>query len=180
MAGSTLGHAAIARNTARAIEDALGERPCWVYGSDAAVRLSPSEYRFPDVTITCAEGDRPTIARTEVHTPRICLEVLPESTRKADETDRADLYRACSSVQEFGFIGTRRQVVEVHRRTEAGWLVDLYGPNDVLAFRSIGVEVPVAALYRRTDVPLLAKRRRPQEAGVPEAPNDTSSATSGA
>ncbi len=65
-------------------------------------------------------------------------------------------------MQEFGFIGTRRQVVEVHRRTEAGWLVDLFGLSDVLSLRSIGVEVPVAALYRRTDVPPLAKQRRPQ------------------
>jgi Uma2 family endonuclease len=166
MAGGTLGHAAIAKNAVRAIEDALGDHPCWVYGSDAAVRLSPTEYRFPDLTVTCDEGDRPTITHTEVRTPRICLEVLSESTKKADETDKAELYRACPSVQEFGFIGTRRQVVEVHHRTEVGWLVDLYGPDDVLVLRSIGVEVPVAALYRRTDVPLLAKKRRLQEGKV--------------
>ena len=132
-----------------------------------------SEYRFPDVTVTCDEEDRPTITRTEVHTPRICLEVLSESTKKADETDKVALYRACPSMQEFGFIGTRRQVVEVHRRTEAGWLVDLYGPSDVLALRSIGVAVPLAALYRRTDVPLLAKKRRPREVGMQTTEGDT-------
>ena len=144
----------------RAIEDALAGRPCWVYTSDAAVRLAPSEYRFPDVTVTCAEEDQPSSDRTEVASPRICLEVLSKSTAKEDTTDKAELYRSCPSLQEYGFIGTRRQVVEIHRRTEHGWVEEIYGPAESVELASIAVEVPVAAFYRQTDLPLVARKRR--------------------
>jgi len=166
MAGGSLAHMRIALNIIRDSEDALGTRPCWVYGLETATRLSPSEYRFPDVTITCDQADRPRRDRTEVRSPRVCLEVRSRSTAREDETEKAQLYRACLTVQEYGFIYTRFQLVEIHRRTDAGWVSEIYGPDDVVEFASIGVSLLVAAIYRRTDVP----RRREQAAqpGEPE------------
>src|ERR1051326_8802868 len=58
MAGGSLDHARIAINAIRALEDGLGDRPCQVYNSDAAVRLSASAYSFPDATVTCDERDQ--------------------------------------------------------------------------------------------------------------------------
>lgn len=153
MAGGSLAHMRIALNMVRDIEDAIGERPCWVYGLETATRLSPAEYRFPDVTVTCDEADRPTRERTEVESPRICLEVRSRSTAREDETEKAQLYRACPTVQEYGFIYTRFQLVELHRRTEIGWVSEIYRPGDVVELASIAVRLPVADIYRRTDVP---------------------------
>jgi Uma2 family endonuclease len=160
MAGGSLAHMRIALNMVRDIEDAIGTRPCSVYGLETAARLSPSEYRFPDVTVTCDEADRPTRDRTEVQSPRICLEVRSRSTAREDETEKAQLYRSCPTVQEYGFIYTRFQLVELHRRTDAGWLSEIYRPGDVMVLASIGVRLPVVDIYRRTDVP----KRREQEA----------------
>ncbi len=153
MAGGSLAHMRIALNMIRDIEDAVGERPCWVYGLETAARLSPAEYRFPDVTVTCDEADRPTRERTEVESPRICLGVRSRSTAREDETEKAQLYRACPTVREYGFIYTRFQLVELHRRTDAGWISELYRPGDIVELTSIGVRLPVANVYRRTDVP---------------------------
>lgn len=58
MAGGSLDHARIAINAIRAFEDALGERPCWVYNSDAAARLSAQRYTFPDASVTCDPHDQ--------------------------------------------------------------------------------------------------------------------------
>jgi Uma2 family endonuclease len=58
MAGRSLDHSRIAINAMRALEDGLGDGPCRVYNSDAALRLSPSEYRFADAVVTCDERDR--------------------------------------------------------------------------------------------------------------------------
>ncbi len=58
MAGGSADYSTIAINTIRAAQDALAEHPRRVYNSDIAVRLSPSEYRSPDATVTCDERDR--------------------------------------------------------------------------------------------------------------------------
>lgn len=162
MAGGSLAHMRIALNMVRDIEDAIGARPCWVYGLETATRLSPVEYRFPDVTVSCDEADRPTRerTRTEVESPRLCLEVRSRSMAREDETEEAQLYRACPTVQEYGFIYTRFQLVELHRRTDAGWISEIYRPGDVVELASVGVRLPVVDIYRRTDVP----ERREQNA----------------
>ncbi len=57
MSGGNANHARIAINALRAIEDALGDSPCNVYNSDLSVRLSETCYVYPDVSVTCDEGD---------------------------------------------------------------------------------------------------------------------------
>lgn len=159
MAGGSLAHMRIALNMIRDIEDAMGADRCAVYGLDTAARLSPSEYRYPDVTVTCDEADRPTRDRIEVQSPRVCLEVRSPSTAREDETEKAQLYRACPTIQEYGFIYTRFQLVELHRRTDAGWVSEIYRSGEVVALASIGARLPVAGIYRRTDVPEQRERR---------------------
>ena len=42
----------------------------------------------------------------------------------------------------------------MYRRTDEGWgLFRMYGPGDTVELTSIDVRIPVATLYRRTDVP---------------------------
>ncbi|HWE62182.1 MAG TPA: Uma2 family endonuclease [Chloroflexota bacterium] len=159
MAGGSADHSAIAINVIRDMQDALGERPCRVYNSDMAVRLSPSEYRFPDVTVTCDERDRGRV--TEVQTPRVIVEVLSDSTEKDDRIGKFALYGTCASVREYVLIATRYQAVEVYRRGQPRWTYQGYGPGDSVELESIDVRLPVAGLYRLTDVPLPSERATP-------------------
>ncbi len=152
MAGGTLDHSRIAINAIRTIEDALGDGPCRVYNSDAAARLSSRRYTYPDATATCDERDRGPGA--EVQSPRVIVEVLSESTEAYDRGAKFGFYRACPSVREYVLIATAYRAVEVFRRTTEGWTAfRIYGPDDTVELESIGVTIPVAALYRRTEVP---------------------------
>lgn len=151
MAGGTIDHATIASHTLRALEDALGERPCRALNSDVAARVSPSKYVFPDVTVTCAEQDSGTA--TEVSTPLVVVEVLSEGTRQDDYGIKAPLYRACPSIQEYIFIETAFVGVEVYRRAGDLWVSTLYGPGAELPIACLDVVLAVDALYRRTTVP---------------------------
>jgi Uma2 family endonuclease len=66
----------------------------------------------------------------------------------------AIIYRECPTVEEYVLVNTKRQLVEVFRRTAEGWTAyHIYGPEDVVELTSIGVHIPVAALYEVTDVP---------------------------
>jgi Uma2 family endonuclease len=154
MAGGTLAHGRIAGNAYMLLDAALEGASCWVHNSDVAVRLSSSEYRFPDVTVSCDARDRPSRDRTEVEVPRVIVEVLSDSTEKDDRTTKFAVYRACPSVQEYVLVATEYQTVEVYCRGEPRWTYQSYGPGESIELESLEVRLLVDQLYRLTDVPL--------------------------
>ena len=153
MSGGSLAHARISSNTVRALEDALGSQPCYVYNSDASVRLSETRYTYPDASVSCDSGDQPTTERMQVQAPRVVIEVLSDSTEGKDRIRKAHLYRACPTIQEYVLITTRYQAVEVQRRAGDAWTLHLFGVGDEIELVSIGVQFPLAVLYRGTTVP---------------------------
>ncbi len=153
MSGGSLAHARISSNTVRALEDALESQPCYVYNSDASVRLSETRYTYPDASVSCDSGDQPTTERMQVQAPRVVIEVLSDSTEGKDRIRKAHLYRACHTIQEYVLITTRYQAVEVQRRAGDAWTLHLFGVGDEIELVSIGVQFPLAVLYRGTTVP---------------------------
>ena len=154
MAGGSKTHSFIAVNAVSLLNASFGDGPCIAYNSDTAARITESHYRYADVVVSCSEVDRPSSEESEVLEPRVIFEVLSDSTEAKDRGRKADDYRACPSLQEYVLVGTRYRRVEVYRRTAEGWgLFRFYGPGDEVELTSIGVRFPVAAIYRRTDVP---------------------------
>lgn len=64
-----------------------------------------------------------------------------------------EYYRACPSVQEYVLVSTRRQLIDVYRRVEDGWMLHTYEPGDEVVLTSIAVCLPLTAFYEGTDVP---------------------------
>ena len=156
MSGGSLAHGRIASNAVRTLEDALASagKPCDVYNSDVAARLSPRRYTYPDASVTCDERDRPAPDKTEVQAPCVIIEVLSDSTEAYDRGRKFSFYRACPTVQEYVLIATRYQAVEVYRRTLQGWAIyQSYGPGDEVEITSLNVHFPLAALYKNAGVP---------------------------
>lgn len=153
MAGGSRAHSTIGGNAFYMLRQALAERPCWVYNSDMATRLSAKRYTFPDASVTCDPRDRPTREDKEISAPRVIIEVLSDTTEAYDRGDKFSYYQACRSIQEYILIATKRQAVEVFRRTTQGWTYERYGPDDMVRCASIDVQIPVSAFYDLTDVP---------------------------
>jgi Uma2 family endonuclease len=153
MAGGSLAHGYISTRVIRHLEDGLGNRSCMVYNSDVAARLSSKRYTYPDATVTCDQHDRPSKKLREVKTPRVIVEVLSDTTEAYDRGEKFGYYRECPAVQEYVLVSTRRQLVEVYRRTQEGWILHVYKPGDEVELTSIDVHFPLAALYELTDVP---------------------------
>ncbi len=153
MSGGTANHARIGSNVVRALEDALGDSPCNVYNSDLSVRLSDTRYTYPDASVTCDERDQGDI--DTVQSPRLIVEVLSDSTEAYNRGKKFALYRQCPTIEEYVLIATEHQSVEVFHRTPEGWTAyhaRVYGPGDTVELTSIGIQFPLAALYRRTTV----------------------------
>lgn len=153
MSGGTLAHSRISSNTVRTLEDALGSQSCYVYNSDASVRVSEMRYTYPDASVSCDPRDQPTTEQMEVQAPRVVVEVLSDSTEGKDRIKKAHLYHTCPTIQEYVLIATRYQAVEVQRRSGDEWTLHLFGVGDEIELASIGVRFPLAALYRGTAVP---------------------------
>ena len=156
MSGGSLAHGRIGSNAVRTLEDALAAKgkPCDVYNSDVAARLSSTRYTYPDASVTCDERDRSAPDKTDVQVPRVIVEVLSDSTEAYDRGRKFGLYRACPTVQEYVLVATRYQAVEVYRRTPQGWTsYQAYGPGDEIELTSLGIHFPMTMLYRNAGVP---------------------------
>ncbi len=162
MSGGSLAHSRISSNVIRALEDALENTSCYVYNSDASVRLSETRYTYPDASVSCDPHDHPTTEQLQVQTPRVIVEVLSDSTEGKDRIRKANLYHACPSIQEYMLVATRYQAVEVQRRVGNEWTLHLYGPGDDVDLASIGVCFTVATLYRGTNVPEVLNSKNSQ------------------
>ena len=155
MSGGSLAHSRISLNVCAVLESALmaAGKPCYVYNSDAATRLSSRRYTYPDASVTCDERDQPTPDKTEIQSPCVIVEVLSASTEAYDRGEKFGYYRSCPDVQEYVLIATRYQTVEVYRRTSPRWIYDAYGPGDEVELMDLDVHLSVASLYRNAGVP---------------------------
>ena len=149
MAGGTIDHDRIAHNVRAAIDSHLGDGPCTVLGPDVRVRVSPSVYYYPDILVTCDEmisGDA-----MEAPSPRLVVEILSRPTEATDRGGKFGDYQTLVSLEEYVLVDSRRQVVECFRRTgPALWLYQRYRHGQSVTLDTIGLTLPVAALYRRT------------------------------
>src|SRR5947209_20533761 len=72
MSGGSLAHGRSGHNACIAFENALlaREKPCFVYNSDVAARLSSRRYIYRDVSVTCDLRDQPPPDKTVVQSAR--------------------------------------------------------------------------------------------------------------
>jgi Uma2 family endonuclease len=136
-------HGAILSNLAGEIGNRLREHPeCRSeIGSGAAPSYEQRDTaRIPDATIRCDK------------LPRVLFEVIsPSELRHKRDWDqkRADL-QAVEGVQEIVEIFQDEMLVHVYRRHEAVWTFEsISGAAAEIALPSVGIAVPLAALYER-------------------------------
>ncbi len=91
MAGAHSNHNSLALNISSEFKNHLKGKPCRAYMSDMKVRIANgSKYYYPDVLVNC-----PPVNGYFTETPTIIVEVLSNSTRRIDETEKR--WRICKS-----------------------------------------------------------------------------------
>ena len=133
MAGAKLPHNLIVSNLVRLLGNCLLDGDCLVLNSDQLVHLTDcTKYVFPDVVIVCQE---PQITERNgidvLKNPEIIIEVLSDSTELFDRGEKFDCYKQIPSVAEYVLVSSKKQKVEVFRRTNVNeWLLHDYRTND--------------------------------------------------
>jgi Uma2 family endonuclease len=132
----------------------LDDSVCQVASSDIHVlptgRDNPSY--LPDVTVTCNPEDYQRGTKA-IRFPILIIEVLSQSTELIDRNEKLRAYQACPGMQEYLIASTQRREIEAYRRGEDGeWHKTVYRAEDAVPLVTIGLDIPMNAIYRRTGI----------------------------
>ncbi|MFT3990608.1 MAG: Uma2 family endonuclease [Luteolibacter sp.] len=153
MAGATNRHNLIASNTLGLLFGDLRGKSCRAFNSNTKVRIelqNQTRLYYPDAMVVCDSN-----SGTDVYQERpvIIIEVLSDSTRRTDLTEKREAYMAIPSLKVLLFVETDEPAVLVYRRGPmGGFLPEKYeGLEAVIALPEIGAQLSVAEIYERVD-----------------------------
>jgi Uma2 family endonuclease len=150
LAGGSTAHALLAVNMVNILSNALADSPCFVYNSDAKMKLiEKKRYLYPDVTVSCGEQED----TQYITNPRVIVEVLSPTTEKRDRGTKFNAYKHLPSLQEYMLIGSEYKAIEVYRREGAFWKQYSYQEGDTIELASLGVQFSFESVYRRVRIP---------------------------
>jgi Uma2 family endonuclease len=153
LAGGTRAHGVLAANLISLLVVAVRGGPCRVYSSDMKVRVAPTRYVYPDLSVSCDPVDRGDDAAEWLGAPRLVAEVLSPSTVAYDRGDKFGFYRQVASLREYVLVETTRRLVEVRSRGEDGlWTTRQYAPGEVAELPGLGVRLAVDEIYATVDL----------------------------
>jgi Uma2 family endonuclease len=84
--------------------------------------------------------------------PVVIAEVISETTRRTDEGEKRDAYLTIPTLTAYLLIETDCPRVVVHRRTDQGFVAEVYeGTDAVVPLEAIEAELTLAELYERVE-----------------------------
>jgi Uma2 family endonuclease len=152
LAGGTRAHSRIAMNAGALLNVALVDSPCRVFNSDIKVRIGTRIFRYADLAVTCDPRDDGYDQEDEdyISFPTLILETLSTSTRREERSTKFEEYRTIPTFRDYVLAEPDRMVVHLYRRQDDGsWSLTTYEAPDEVPLESLGVRLPVAALYHK-------------------------------
>jgi len=142
MTGASRHHNLISVALCAALHNHLRGGPCRVYMADLKVRVEDMFF-YPDLLVSCTASGHDYYETA----PVLVVEVLSPSTEARDRMEKRLTYQRLPSLKEYVLMSQEAMRIEVFRRTEEGWEVELFNEHDVLRLESVGLTVPVTEIY---------------------------------
>jgi len=144
MTGGTNAHRDIMSNLHFQVRQHL-RRPCKIQVEAPIAREDRNDrYYVADAAISCAP-QQPDGRFFE--NPAVIVEVLSESTTTHDRGTKVPDYMQIPSVQEILLVDSRAPRVQLWRRDGARWIVEDFADTATVPLASVGVDLPIPALY---------------------------------
>jgi Uma2 family endonuclease len=161
MAGASIPHNAVKRNTEGELFVRLKGGPCRTFSSDQRILVEATGlHTYPDILVVCgpelsAPADTDTLTN-----PIAIIEVLSPSTEGYDRGAKFRNYQRIPSLKEYILIAQDEAVCERFvRQPDDSWLlVSFVGLDASLKFASIPVEIPLADIYAGVVLPETPRR----------------------
>lgn len=101
-----------------------------------------------DITVTCERRDG---YKGIIEEPLLIVEILSPGTERDDVFVKLPAYRRIAGLEEILYVETDRLGAMVYRRDGKGWReIELAGPEARLELDTVGLDIPLASLYRGT------------------------------
>ena len=144
MAGASPNHCKLTNNISRLFGNHLQDLPCYPCSSDMRLRTSAGTHRYPDVMVICDDD----FVNNATQTPILIVEVISQSTRKADEREKFLEYINIASLQEYVLVEQDFVSVTVFRRSN-DWRPEHHYIGEMVHFAAIELTLSVADIYQR-------------------------------
>lgn len=158
MSGGSARHSRINYNLYLSIGKRLDMEKCEPFESTIKVAIRESRrYVYPDATIVCGpvefdpEGENESV----ILNPRVIFEVLSPSTEGYDRGEKFEHYKHSPTIEEYVLIAQDRSHVDsILRQADGSWnWIAFSGLDATATVRCVGVELPLAELYSRVNLP---------------------------
>jgi Uma2 family endonuclease len=147
MTGGGLEHNIIAGNIFTALSVHLRGSSCRTFMSDFKVRLKNGMddiFYYPDVMVACGNAG---VEKYYLTQPKLIIEVLSPTTEAIDRREKALHYRQIPTLEEYVLVAQDAPEITIYSRTDGWAFSTLRSLQDVAAFRSIELSLPLAEIY---------------------------------
>ncbi len=151
MSGASRRHNFIAGDIFSAVNAHLPVGSCQAFALDMKVHIKTAEderYYYPDVFVTCAPDDQGDYASEK---PVLIVEIMSASTEHVDRGAKFGAYTSLPTLQEYMLVSQEKAHAEVFRRRTA-WAPEIYTGSAQVTLESIGLTLPLSAIYRRVSL----------------------------
>ncbi len=150
MAGGTTNHNQIAGNFCTNFKSSMKGKGYKIYMSDVKLWLSHYRiYTYPDVMVISGTPVYEGSGTTIVTNPSMILEVLSDSTKKHDRTNKFRMYRTIPELSEYIMVDQYEYHIEQFAKNADGqWVLSEYeSESAVLSLKSINFQIPFSDIY---------------------------------
>ncbi len=149
MAGGSENHSLITGNTFIAIGQRLSGSSCRNHTSDMRVKISDSQFVYPDFSVVCGKAEFADDNRTMLTNPILCVVVMSPSSATYDKTLKVEFYRSLSSLKHYLIIDQDQVYVRLHTLQDNGWLLQQFNDiNMTIPLTAIGVDLSIHEVYQ--------------------------------
>lgn len=112
-------------------------------------------YTYPDAIVVCGKPILADGRQDILLNPTAIFEVLSPSTEHYDRGVKFQPYREIESLQDYILVAQNEMRIEQYTRSQAHtWTLRDYGRcDDILQIASIGISLPMSAIYDRIEFP---------------------------
>ena len=159
MVGGTLAHAEIAGNILSVFRNRLATQSCRAYSGELAVKVPAAPpFRLPDASVVCGKPITENFHGIDLLVnPIVIVEVLSESTRKYDFSEKFRDYRTIESFTEFLLVAQDGRNVSHFVKRKGIWTIQEVGKRIELS--SIGCVLTLDEIYERMVFKQSVKKR---------------------
>ena len=147
MTGGTAYHAEIMLNLGFALRLRMRSGGFHFYSSAMRVRVSPTRYLYPDLSIVRGEPELDENA-INLFNPTLVAEVISPATANRDRGFKRAQYQSIPTLQVYLVIDQFEAHVEVDSRQDNIWQLQAYSGLDVIIpLPALGCDLPLAEIY---------------------------------